>query len=86
MSKPELSDPITLRLPIDVLAEIERIATASDRTRSWIMVRAMRLYLAREGKEVLAFAEGMAQIERGEGVDAEVVLAELDAIAHGKVA
>ncbi|WEK06402.1 MAG: ribbon-helix-helix protein, CopG family [Candidatus Devosia phytovorans] len=86
MSKPDLSDPITLRLPVDVLAEIERIAAASDRTRSWIMVRAMRLYIAREGKDVLAIAEGIAQLERGEGEDAEVVLAELEAIVRGDAA
>lgn len=50
MSKPVLSDPITLRLPLDVLADIEAVAKATERTRSWIMVRAMRYYLLNEGR------------------------------------
>ncbi|HEY0855204.1 MAG TPA: ribbon-helix-helix domain-containing protein, partial [Devosia sp.] len=54
MSKPELSDPITLRIPLDLLDDIERIAGAIDRSRSWVMVRALRLYLAAEGEEVLS--------------------------------
>lgn len=49
MNKVELSDPIALRIPIDVLGDIEKIATASDRTRSWVIVRALKLYLASEG-------------------------------------
>ena len=64
MPKPELSDPITLRLPVDVLDAIERIGRASDRTRSWVMVRALRLYLAGEGADILAIAKGLEQIER----------------------
>ena len=52
MAKSELSDPITLRVPLDVLESIEAIADASQRTRSWVMVRALRQYLAGEGAEV----------------------------------
>nr|WP_314260316.1 ribbon-helix-helix protein, CopG family [uncultured Devosia sp.] len=86
MSKPELSDPITLRLPIDVLAEIERIATASDRTRSWIMVRAMRLYLAGEGAEVLTAVKGRDDIRAGKSYLAEDLFAEVEEIIRNKVA
>ena len=48
-----LSDPLTLRLPSDVLAEIEEVARISGRSRSWVMVRAMKAYLAGEGREVV---------------------------------
>lgn len=47
-----LSDPITLRLPSDVLADIETIARIAGRSRSWVMVRAMKAYLATEGQEI----------------------------------
>ena len=66
MPKQELSDPITLRLPLEVLGEIEGIAEASDRTRSWVMVRALKLYLAGEGRDILATVEGRKQIASGE--------------------
>ncbi len=53
MTKQNLSDPITLRLPVDLLAEIEAVARACERSRSWIMVRALKAYMAQEGREIL---------------------------------
>lgn len=49
----QLSNPITLRVPADILAEIEEIADVCERTRSWVFVRALKSYLATEGREVL---------------------------------
>ncbi|MBQ0819323.1 ribbon-helix-helix protein, CopG family [Microvirga sp. HBU67558] len=86
MPKPELSDPITLRLPLEVLREIEGIAEATDRTRSWVMVRALKLYLAGEGKDILAAVEGRKQIASGQSHDMEDVLNEIETIANGKAA
>jgi len=86
MEKPELSDPITLRIPKDILAEIEKIAAACDRTRSWVMVRAFRKYLAGEGGDILNVAKGRAEIAAGDVHDMDDVLKEVDAIVRGKVA
>ena len=81
MSK-DLSDPIAIRVPLDVLQDIERIAGAIDRTRSWVMVRALKLYLAGEGEEVLSLLRAREQGADG-GHDADKVIAELDAIVAG---
>jgi predicted transcriptional regulator len=86
MAKPELSDPITLRLPVDVLHDLESIAKTADRTRSWVMVRALRLYLAGEGADILNVAKGLQQIENGEAHDMDEVIGEVEAIVRGKVA
>ena len=86
MPKQELSDPITLRLPLDVLREIERIAKATDRTRSRVMVRALKLYLASEGKDILATVEGRKQIASGQSHDMDDVLNEIESIANGNAA
>ena len=86
MAKPDLSDPITLRLPLDVLRDVEAIAEASDRTRSWVMVRALRLYLAGEGADILNIAKGLGEIESGEAHDMHDVLTEIEEIVRGKVA
>ena len=48
----ELSDPISLRLPMDVLTAIEQVATATDRTRSWVIVRALKRYLNRRELDI----------------------------------
>lgn len=83
MSKQQLSDPITLRLPVEVLEAIERIAETSDRSRSWVMVRAMRLYLAGEGAEILNVANGLRQLDNGESEDMDDVIAQVEQIVRG---
>ena len=85
MAKPDLSDPITLRLPVDVLQDIEAIAETSDRTRSWVMVRALRLYLAGEGADILNIAKGLHEIDSGHTHDMDDVLGEIEEIVRGKV-
>jgi predicted transcriptional regulator len=76
----ELSEPISIRLPRDVLAAIEQVARASDRTRSWVLVRALRRYLATEGTDILAVVEGRAQIAKGDAHDMDDVLDEVERI------
>ncbi|GLK79446.1 CopG family ribbon-helix-helix protein [Methylopila turkensis] len=86
MAKPALSDPVTLRLPVDVLAQVETIAETCERTRSWVIVRALRLYLAGEGQEILSIRRGRDQIAAGEAHDLDDVMRELEAIVAGKAA
>ena len=76
----ELSEPISIRLPRDVLAAIEQVAKASDRTRSWVLVRALRRYLATEGADILAVVEGRAQIATGDSHDMDDALDEIERI------
>lgn len=86
MAKSELSSPITLRIPVDVLDGIERIAEASERTRSWVIVRALRLYLAGEGMDIFAALKGREQIANGDAHDMDHVLREIEEIVRDKVA
>lgn len=83
MSGVELSDPIAIRIPVDVLKDIERIAGTIDRTRSWVMVRALKLYLAGEGEEVLSLLRAREQNAADGGHDADEVMRELTAIISG---
>jgi predicted transcriptional regulator len=75
--KPVLSDPITLRVPEDILAEVEEIAKATERSRSWVIVRALKYYLMAEGNDILQILKGEEQIRNGECSDAEEVFDEL---------
>ena len=76
----ELSDPISLRLPVDILAAIEQVARATDRNRSWVIVRALRRYLMTEGAQILDVVEGRAQIAAGDAHDIDDVLDEVKRI------
>ncbi len=86
MAKPVLSDPIALRLPVDVLKDIETIAATSERSRSWVMVRAMRYYLLNEGADILEIAQGMQDVKDGKVHDLDTVLSELDRQAEDDAA
>ena len=74
------SIPVSLRVPADLIETLDKIAAALERSRSWVMLRALRQYVADEGQEVLDVQEGIAEAERGEVVPIEEVLTEIDEI------
>ena len=74
------SIPVSLRVPADLIETLDKIAAALERSRSWVMLRALRQYIADEGQEVLDVQEGIAEAEHGEMVPIEDVMAEMDAI------
>lgn len=84
--KRELSDPIAIRLPVDVLSEIEDVARTCERSRSWVMVRALKSYLAGEGREVLELARARQAVDAGDVHDLDEVLEEVEAITEGAAA
>jgi predicted transcriptional regulator len=71
---------LSARVPADVLAALDKVASIIDRPRSWVVVRALHQYLDAEGAELLRDAESLAALDRGEGHDLEAVLDEADAI------
>ena len=46
------SMPVSLRVPADLIETLDKIAAALERPRSWVMLRALRQYIADEGREV----------------------------------
>jgi predicted transcriptional regulator len=74
------SMPVSLRVPADLIETLDKIAAALERPRSWVMLRALRQYIADEGQEVRDVQEGIAELDRGEGIPIEDVLAEMDEI------
>lgn len=86
MSKSQGSESVTLRVPSDVLASIEAIAEATDRSRSYIIVRALKTFLLNEGADVLSAIRGREQIAAGEFEDIDDVIADVDKIVAGHAA
>lgn len=85
----DLSGPITLRLPQDILDDVEKIAAGAERTRSWVIVRALKHYLSHgaEGGICLSVLRGRNEAADGQGEDMDDVIAELDEIIRkGKAA
>ncbi|MBY5475282.1 ribbon-helix-helix protein, CopG family [Rhizobium leguminosarum] len=86
MTRANMSESVTLRIPVDVLSDIEAIADATERSRSYIIVRALRTYLLNEGADIFAAIKGREQIAAGEHEDLDDVIADMDRIIAGKVA
>lgn len=78
MSNQQLSNPITIRLPADVLEGIEQVASALGRSRSFVMVRALKAYLADEGRDILEIEKARSDLAAGKGVDLDAVLDDID--------
>jgi predicted transcriptional regulator len=72
--------PVSIRVPADVVERLDKVAAILERPRSWVILRAIRQYLADEGQEVLDVQEGIEEAERGEVVDFDEVMAGLDEI------
>lgn len=81
MPKPVATGSVTLRVPSDIVAELEAIAEATERSRSYIIVRALRTYLLNEGADILAAVRGREQVASGEYEDMADVLADMDHMA-----
>jgi predicted transcriptional regulator len=71
---------VSLRVPADVIETFDKIAAALQQPRSRVMLRALRQYIDDEGQEVLDVQEGITELDRGEGIPIEDVLAEMDEI------
>ncbi len=81
MDEPAAKVQISLRVPAELVEAYDLMAKAMERDRSWMMLRALKQYLeSEEGSDTLAEAEGIAALDRGEGVDFDTVMDELDAI------
>ena len=64
-----MTSHVSLRVPNDVVEAFDRIAAALERTRSWVMLRALRQYLDDgEGREIEQDTESIAELDRGESV------------------
>ena len=57
---------LSLRLDETTVDKLDSIARALDRSRSWVIGDAIRLYLETEGKDIEAILEGIAEADRGE--------------------
>lgn len=56
---------VTARLDADTQAQLERLVTATSRSRSWLVAEAVRQYVAEQAWQVEAIQEGVRQADAG---------------------
>ena len=64
---------VTARLDADTQVQLERLAVATDRSRSWLVAEAVRQYVADQAWQIAAVEEGIREADAGNfASDAEV--------------
>ena len=64
---------INVRVPISVFNQLDKLATATARTKSFVTVEALSKYLAAESWQVQEVVTALAEMDQGEfATDAEV--------------
>ena len=72
--------PITLsaRIDADLDAGLSRLATATGRSKSWLINEALRSYVANEQQFLAAVEEGKQALREGRIIDHETVVTAFD--------
>jgi len=75
MSKTAKSDSqaISFRASPDKVAQLERLAEATDRPRSWHIEQALDAYLDVQSWQIAHIEQGIAEMDKGEGIPHEDV-------------
>ena len=66
---------ISAKVPEELSRQVDRLAAATNRNRSWVVEEALRVYLARELEFIEAVEEGIRQREAGEVIPHSEVVA-----------
>lgn len=65
--------PLNVRLPFELASQLEALAKATDKTKSFLAVEALRDYLEVQAWQIAEIKAGIAEADRGEfATDEEV--------------
>ena len=71
---------IAARVDEELDGQLERLAAATGRTKSWLISDALRSYVANEQQFLAAVEEGKQALREGKTVDHETVVAAFERI------
>jgi predicted transcriptional regulator len=77
---------ITARLDPDTFAGLDRLAAYYDRSRAWLVAKAVERYVQEEGQFFAFIQEGEDAIAAGDFVTHDQLVAEIDAMLADKKA
>ena len=75
--------PTSVTLDDEIRDRVDQVAETYDRSRSWIITRAIREFLDREEAFVRAVKEGIEAADRGDLVPHDQVMDEMDRHIEG---
>ncbi|WP_137156420.1 CopG family transcriptional regulator [Rhizobium sp. FKL33] len=86
MAETSTADMISVNIPEDMAASLERIAAGMNVGRDVLVTTLLKSYLETEGQEVLDILDAQQDVEDGNTVDFDEVLEKMDAIVKGAAA
>lgn len=72
------SKSITIRTETEIVERLSALAKSMDRSRNWVIEDALKQYLEQQARYAQGIAEARASLERGEGIEHEDLMAEMD--------
>jgi predicted transcriptional regulator len=75
---------ITIRTDPELVAKVEALASAMDRSRNWVVEDAIRQYVETQAWQIEGIGEAMASFDKGEGIPHEDVMAEMETLLSGR--
>ena len=82
MAANRTSEPITVRVAKDMIADVDALAAVMDRSRNYVVVQALEQYLAANAWQIERIADGIAAAREGRVLPADNVFADI-ASRHG---
>ena len=77
---------ITVRVSDNMIQELDELARAMDRSRSWVVTDALARYLAEERQWMEQIRKGIEELDRGEGIPHKQVMDEMREIIRERLA
>ena len=68
---------ITIRVPVEIKAKLDRLAELTDRSRSYLAAEALEIYTRYELEVVEQILEGIADVDAGRTIPHEEVMREM---------
>ncbi len=61
-----MNTTMSMRMPHDLAGEVEAIATERGKSKSFVIIEAVREYVAKESWQIQEIKDALAEAERGE--------------------
>jgi len=62
-----MSQTVSVRLPEDVLKNLDKLAKITDRSKAWLMGHAIEQFVEHESWQVKAIESTLSKVQQGEG-------------------
>ncbi len=79
------TEAFTVRAESNLVNQLDHLADTLDRSRNYIVNQALKEYLEQHAWQIEKIGQGIAAADRGEVVDHDVVMKEMEELIESKV-